>query len=202
MHKIMSSILSVLIVSSMYCSRTKTIPEKDMEMIQKIITETSSSMQSGMMKEVLSQVEKNGYAASVSYCSDFAPKGGKTINEKLKEKFISDHGIRDFKFRRTSLKYRNPKNAPDEFENKILSAWESEEAAGKKAEKITEITPSGYRILVPVRIPMKTCLGCHGTPDTMDAGAKKIIDEIYPADKAVGFKEGDLRGAVSITIEK
>ena len=195
-------IISIIASSFYYCTASDTIPEKDRETIQKIVSETALSMQSGMMKEVLEQVNKNGYAKSVSYCSEFAPSGGKTLNEKLKAKFTSEYGIRNFKFRRTSLKYRNPKNAPDEFENKILTSWENQEKSGNKAASVTEAIREGYRILVPIRIPMKTCLGCHGTSESMDAEAKSIIDKIYPGDLAKGFNEGDLRGAISITIEK
>ena len=185
-----------------YCSIKKPIPDRDKNMIQNIITETTSSMQSGMMKILLEHINKNGYANSVKFCNSFAPEGGKSLNERLKEKFSSDYNISNFKFRRTSLKYRNPKNAPDKFEADILDSWEKNELSGKKAETFIAATSSGYRILVPLRISMKTCLGCHGMSEAMDGDAAKVIKNLYPDDKAIDFKEGDLRGAISIVIEK
>jgi len=43
-------------------------------------------------------------------------------------------------------------------------------------------------------IPMAAnCLQCHGTEISPAVSAK--LTELYPQDKAVGYKEGDLRGA-------
>jgi hypothetical protein len=37
------------------------------------------------------------------------------------------------------------------------------------------------------------CLACHG--ETIDPAVAGKIAELYPEDKATGFREGDLRGA-------
>jgi hypothetical protein len=41
------------------------------------------------------------------------------------------------------------------------------------------------------------CLTCHG--QDVDPKLKAEIDRMYPNDQAIGFEEGDIRGAVSIT---
>jgi len=202
MKKYFSLFTIFIAMQFIFCSDPKSVPDEDREMINKITADTMSSMQSGMMKVMMEQVKSSGFAKSVSFCSDFAPEGGKNLNLKLKEKFISEHNIKDFKFRRTSLKYRNPKNAPDSFEEKVLNSWNDDEKSGKKAETYIESVESGYRVLMPIRIPAKTCLGCHGTPETIDAEAAKVIDSLYPEDHAKGFSEGDLRGAISFEITK
>jgi hypothetical protein len=48
-------------------------------------------------------------------------------------------------------------------------------------------------------IPMKEqpCAACHGTEIAPEVRAK--LDELYPADKATGFKPGDLRGAIAVS---
>ncbi|MDH5656379.1 MAG: DUF3365 domain-containing protein, partial [Spirochaetia bacterium] len=161
-----------------------------------------SAMKSGMMKVLFEQVEKKGFADSVKYCSDFAPEGGKTLNQKLSEKFKNELNLKNFSFRRTSLKYRNPNNAPDELEKKVLTSWIDLYNDGKEIKPHIEPAANGYRVLVPMLVPTVTCLGCHGTPDSIDSEAVKVIDELYPEDKAKGFVVGDLRGAISLQIEK
>ena len=40
------------------------------------------------------------------------------------------------------------------------------------------------------------CLKCHGAE--IEPGVKAKLDELYPNDKARGFKLGDIRGAFTI----
>jgi len=42
------------------------------------------------------------------------------------------------------------------------------------------------------------CLKCHGNEEKISGEVKELIVKKYPDDKAVGYKNGDLRGAVSI----
>jgi hypothetical protein len=38
------------------------------------------------------------------------------------------------------------------------------------------------------------CAGCHGPADAVSTGVKTLLAERYPADHALGFKEGEIRG--------
>jgi hypothetical protein len=50
-------------------------------------------------------------------------------------------------------------------------------------------------------IPTKiVCLKCHGSEIDPKIVAK--LDELYPEDKAVGYKQGDIRGAFYVTMPK
>ncbi|MBE9562745.1 MAG: DUF3365 domain-containing protein, partial [Proteobacteria bacterium] len=60
------------------------------------------------------------------------------------------------------------------------------EADGKKQMRYMKAIPTG-----------KPCTVCHG--ETIPPKVQAKITELYPEDKAVGFKVGDLRGAFSIT---
>ena len=42
------------------------------------------------------------------------------------------------------------------------------------------------------------CLNCHGGPDKIAAEVKARLTEIYPDDKAVGYSEGQIRGALTV----
>ncbi len=58
-----------------------------------------------------------------------------------------------------------------------------------------ETTQAGFRYMKA--IPTKgLCLTCHGK--TLAEPVKATLAELYPEDKATGFKVGDIRGAFSI----
>ncbi len=95
---------------------------------------------------------------------------------------------------RTSLKVRNPDNAPNEWQSKVLQDFEAQKAAGKDPATIAyaEIVGNEFRFMKAIPTGA-ACLNCHGTDLSPAVTAK--LTELYPQDKATGFKEGDLRGA-------
>jgi len=48
----------------------------------------------------------------------------------------------------------------------------------------------------------KACVKCHGDVKKMNKEAYGIILKRYPDDKAIGYKEGDFRGAFIAEIIK
>ena len=105
--------------------------------------------------------------------------------------------------KRVSLKNRNPNDYPDNFEKRILNQFEllqqNKELNNKTefAEVITEGSYKYLRYLKPI-IVQAECLSCHGNQTDLLTDVKDLIAQNYPDDKAVGYKPGDLRGAVSI----
>ena len=103
---------------------------------------------------------------------------------------------------RTSLKLRQPKNAPDDWELQQLEKFEARKAAGESpaALEVGEFVEKDGK---PVFRYMKAiptgpiCLNCHGTQLAPEVAAK--LHELYPQDRATGFAAGDLRGAFTIT---
>ncbi|MBF0265117.1 MAG: DUF3365 domain-containing protein [Gammaproteobacteria bacterium] len=104
---------------------------------------------------------------------------------------------------RTSLKLRNPVNAPDEWEEKVLNDFEKRKAAGESPKKIeySEVVTNKFgkqQFRYMKAIPMgKPCMACHAEKIKPEVEAR--LKELYPADKARGFKPGDIRGAFTIT---
>lgn len=104
---------------------------------------------------------------------------------------------------RTSLKYRNPKNAPDAWETKVLQDFEKRKAAGESPAKLEYhevVQMEGkpvFRYMKALPVPEGApCLACHG--QKLDPAVAARIKELYPQDQATGYKTGDLRGAVTI----
>ena len=103
---------------------------------------------------------------------------------------------------RVSLRNRNPGNAPTEWQAAVLRDFEARLAAGEAADALSwqEIAqtdgPREYRFMKAIpTAPM--CLACHGQ-SLAPAVAEKIA-ELYPEDKATGYREGDIRGAFVVT---
>ncbi|MDH3474441.1 MAG: DUF3365 domain-containing protein [Rhodospirillales bacterium] len=102
---------------------------------------------------------------------------------------------------RTSLKLRNPDNAPDAWESGVLESFEARKATGESAKALEHWavveTDEGrvfrYMKAIPTGEP---CLACHGV-DLKPAVAAKL-DMLYPEDRARGFAVGDIRGAFTI----
>ena len=144
------------------------------------------------LKEALAA---DGPIAAVQVCKTIAPE---IANEQSKAAGMT--------IRRTALKVRNPDNAPDALERKVLEDFTARLAAGADAntlEHIEEITGDGkttVRYFKAIPTAAAPCLVCHGS--AVSGELKETIDKLYPNDQATGFKEGDLRGAFSVTMEK
>ena len=54
-----------------------------------------------------------------------------------------------------------------------------------------------------ITIPNGLCLNCHGEPGKeINESTLEKINSLYPEDKAIDFKVGDLRGMWSIEMPK
>ena len=106
-----------------------------------------------------------------------------------------------YKLKQTSLNIRNPSNAPDEWERKVLESYKSNKL--QKGKGIGEIQDLGntkvYRYLKPLYVT-KPCLVCHGAKEDIRPEISGFLEKRYPNDNALGYKEGDLRGGISMVI--
>ena len=104
---------------------------------------------------------------------------------------------------RTSLKLRNSDNQPDNWELKQLNDFEAKKAKGADiktlvASEIITDTNGNQQFRFIKAIPTgKLCLGCHGSNIKPEIQAK--LNQLYPNDQATGFKDGDIRGAFTLT---
>ena len=105
---------------------------------------------------------------------------------------------------RTSLKTRNPANAPDDWEIGVLTSFEVRKKAGEKAADLESWTvatdDAGHRTFRYMKaVPtMPMCLQCHGRRLSDEVAAK--VAELYPEDQATGFVAGDIRGAFTVRL--
>lgn len=103
---------------------------------------------------------------------------------------------------RTSLRVRNPDNAPDSWERSVLEDFErrlaaGEPAAGLEHEATVKVGDSRYFRYMKAIPTAELCTVCHGT--SINPELQAHIRTLYPDDRATGFKVGDLRGAFTLT---
>ncbi len=147
----------------------------------------------GQLKSILiKQIKSEGTLSAVAVCSDTA------------QVLTNDYGLKKGVYiKRVSFKNRNKHNVPDEFEARILKEFEQIKKEGKltsDTEHFEIIIENDYqylRYMKPIKIGA-ACLKCHGNEEKISPEVKGLITKRYPDDKAVGYKNGDLRGAVSI----
>ena len=150
-----------------------------------------------MRKSLIPSIQKNGLTGSMDVCAKEAP----AIMAGLEKTF-------GLTMKRTALRLRNPANSPDVAEKalleKLAGMQKGEETLPQEVTLFSE-TESGKERIVRYYKPIMMqgpCVGCHGTPDKIPAEVKKVLAARYPKDKAMGYKEGDLRGIISITVKE
>jgi hypothetical protein len=114
---------------------------------------------------------------------------------------IARHSPRVISIKRTSYKYRNPRNAPDEIDRKILDLFIEEKNTGKdKLFLVIKGDTVYYRYYRPLTVG-GLCANCHGDTKIMDKTLLEKINQNYPEDLARGYQVGDFRGVVCVSIE-
>lgn len=98
---------------------------------------------------------------------------------------------------RTSLKWRNENNQPDQWEKEQLEMFERQLKSGKPANGLWAVqeTEKETRVMKAI-ITQDICLVCHGK--SLSAEVQNKLEALYPKDHATGFSKGDIRGAFSL----
>ena len=146
----------------------------------------------GQLKgELEAAMKSGGPLNAIDVCHKTAPVIAKTLSDKY-----------GWEIARTSLKTRNPDNAPDSWETGVLENFEQRKAKGEDVvpmayfEAVETNGKKNFRFMKAIPTA-EVCLKCHGTDIAPEVKAK--LQEIYPDDKATGFKLGDIRGAFTIS---
>lgn len=103
---------------------------------------------------------------------------------------------------RTSHKLRNPKNAPDAYEQAVLADFLARQAKGESAADMAAAAvvdgADGKQFRFIKAIPTgEVCLACHGT--SLAPEVAKELDSLYPSDAARGFSAGEMRGVFTLS---
>lgn len=187
-HTILTLSASVLLLANPYQNQN--------EEIASVIAsgdKASELMLSTLGGALKKHLKAGGPMDAVQFCTKEAFPLTDKVNKELGK---------DVSIKRISLKYRNPANAPQKDEQSILEAMETLNSAGVilPEHMVEQVDKDTYKYYKPLRINAEVCLKCHGNIKGSEMGA--FVAKHYPQDKAVGYKMGDLRGAIVVTVKK
>ena len=139
------------------------------------------------------EMSKGGPVETINVCAELAPE--------IANRLSRENGWR---VTRVGTRVRNPLlGMPDAWEQNVLGEFAARAAKGESlagmsfGEVVTEPGGQYFRFMKAIPVQPK-CLLCHGPAETIPETLQTILKKHYPFDAAVGYKAGDLRGAVSI----
>ncbi len=154
---------------------------------------TAVELLKGVGGAMLKEMERSGPERSVLVCKYSSPEVASALSRKT-----------GWRIARVSLKPRNPAmGTPDAWEQRVLLEFDRRAAGGEsaasleRAEIVNEAQGRYFRYMKA--LPVKgVCLACHGPAASIAAATKARLAAEYPHDKAIGYRVGQVRGAVTI----
>jgi hypothetical protein len=145
---------------------------------------------SRLRAELGQAIERDGPLGAIDFCKLEAPR--------IADQVSAGHGVR---LGRVAVegRHRNPANVATGWQAIALSEFQAAVATGAAPEQqvkaLREGLPDGVELRVARGIRVEpACLLCHGTSVAPELAAR--ISQRYPDDRATGFSEGELRGAI------
>jgi mono/diheme cytochrome c family protein len=149
----------------------------------------ATAVMSHLMARVKKAMAEGGPEHAIDVCSEVAlPLTAE----------IAKTQTRGVEVKRTSSRLRNPKNAPDALERLALDHFETADPAKLPAELVQKVD-DGFRYYRPI-VVQPACLACHGDRAAMSPKVLSKLQERYPNDQATGYKAGDLRGIIRVSV--
>jgi hypothetical protein len=139
------------------------------------------------------EMQAGGPSAALKVCREVAPD---IANDLSLEK--------GWQVTRVGTRVRNPMlGLPDAWEQRVLQDFEQRAAQGETFDDMTHFEvveePAGKSLRFMKAIGLAPqCVVCHGSAEQIAAPLRTQLQTLYPHDRALGYKPGDLRGAVSI----
>ncbi|MHC4940881.1 MAG: Tll0287-like domain-containing protein [Planctomycetota bacterium] len=177
----MKRLLPLLLIAA--CAQD---PAPSQEDATKIAFEASGALMKELVTELTNTIRERDTHEALDVCASVAQE---ITNRIAKEKGVS--------MRRTALRYRNPINAPDDYER----AWMEKVVASKQVptNPHVEVVDGELRYLRPIAVA-QLCTECHGVAENLDPRVKEALARRYPEDNATGFVPGDFRGVISVRV--
>ena len=146
-----------------------------------------------LKSELVSAMQSGGAIEAIEVCNTRTVAVSENVSAK-----------NNMNLSRVSLKNRNPGSAPNGWQTEVLHSLEARYKAGESPGELTwhEVanTDNGQEFRFMKAIPTGVlCLQCHGENIAPTVAIK--LAELYPKDKATGYREGDIRGAFVVTYQ-
>lgn len=151
----------------------------------KLIAKRFGSTLKPKLKQAL---QSGGFEHAVNVCSIEAPKIAQQLSIAT-----------GWQVKRVSIKPRNYQTAkPDGWEAEVLQRFEEKQKQGIPVTQLSfsETVADQFRFIKAQGVE-PLCLNCHGT--NIQPTIKKVLSQYYPEDRAIGYQQGQIRGAISLT---
>lgn len=148
----------------------------------------------GLAQRLQAQLKEEGAVGAIDFCSMTALA--------LTDSLAATQGP-GVSIKRTSTRIRNPRNQPDAHEQLALAWFDSARAATGEIPQsyVQAVSAEEVRFYKPLMIA-PFCTQCHGSSEQIEPRVQKLLSERYPEDRAVGYKAGDLRGAIRVSMPR
>lgn len=108
---------------------------------------------------------------------------------------------------RVGTRVRNPVlGKPNDWQTEALQQFAKGLANGEKPANMEFVQAvkagAGSRMELRYAKPIvmqPMCVACHGSPEEISPAVQAKLKELYPDDRAVGYKPGELRGAIVVS---
>ncbi len=185
--------LGTLLAAGLVCGANSASTQEDMP----ARAEAAKRAVMGFAKELSGalkvELAKGGPPSAIGVCRDIAPAIANRISLE-----------KGWKVTRVGTRVRNAMiGTPDAWEQKVLADFQSRAAKGESYQQMSHSEvieePGGRSFRFMKAIPVqKACLACHGSTEDLAEAVRAALATRYPHDRAVDYREGDLRGAFSI----
>jgi hypothetical protein len=149
--------------------------------------QATAQLGSALKSELIAAMQSGGALQAIEVCHTRAGEIAGDVSRKT-----------GLEVSRISAGNRNPGNAANDWQLEVLSSFDRRLESGESPAGMnwyeTAETESGMEFRYMQAIPTGgLCLQCHGTAIAPDVADR--LHELYPADRATGYREGDIRGA-------
>jgi hypothetical protein len=147
--------------------------------------QAARALQDRLKDALTAAITQGGPIAAIDVCATMAPSIAKSLS------------VDGLTVGRTALRLRNPNNVTPVWLGQPLERWAKAPAAER--QPLHETLEDGRFVYAAPITTRGVCLTCHGANVADDV--KSAIAGRYPKDAAIGFAEGDLRGAVWVELK-
>ena len=162
------------------------------ERVAQIAEPASAEFLRTLVGQLTAALDEGGTVQAMELCS----------NEAIPLTRMVEAGLEGpLSLKRTSFRYRNPANAPDEAEEAALIFFERaiQDEGEAPSSFVQRVSQGEMRYYKPLFVG-ELCLGCHGDPESMDPQIRRALSERYPGDLATGYEAGAFRGLVRVSM--
>lgn len=173
-------------------SQGRPVSESEEAVVAKKGREMTDQLMKSLSGQLKAALQSGGPENAVSVCQQIA----QTLTDGV------GSGHEGVLISRKSLKARNPVNRAVGQDAEVLEDWEGELREGKELgrHKVFLLDNKNFVYYQPI-FTQEVCLRCHGDSETFSPALSGLLEKFYPQDQAVGYREGELRGAFRVEID-